>query len=115
MANSIFDTENLRCIKKCAPLAAFLLIIFLFYIYAIKEPSNNRNWEVGFQTLPTITIEGSSVTITNFRNYRYAPGKTLSYGYTNRVVDIKDIKKVWFVVEPFEGQLIKSIEGIAHT
>lgn len=95
-----------------------LLIICIFYlifVFFIKKPSNDRNWEVGFEKLPHITIHDSHVIINELRNYQYAPNKFVAARYINRHVDVRKLKRVWFLVEPFEGVPIIKFGGIAHT
>jgi hypothetical protein len=87
-----------------------LAVFFLISTIVLKKPSNDRNWEVGFEKLPIITITDSHVTIHNVRDYRHEAGKTISSGYTDRVVDAEEIERAWFIVEPFSKW-----DGVAHT
>lgn len=94
-----------------------LLIIFfglifglLFYRFAILKPSQNRNWEVGLEKLSKISIENNLIKIENLRDYKYDVGQITSFDYLNRTVNIDEIEKVWFVLEPFT-----KFDGVAHT
>lgn len=89
---------------------AILVGLFLFYTYAVLQPRNDREWEIGFEKLPEFTITNNKVTIKNFRDYRYTPGKIVSFGHIDRTIDVDKIEKVWFVVEPFS-----QYPGVAHT
>lgn len=88
----------------------FLIILtFILTIYILPKPSHTKQWETGFEKLPTFTISDTTLQIHNFRDYRYAPKKFLSFGYKDITVDVNTIQKVWLVVEPF------SHPGVAHT
>lgn len=92
-----------------------IVFLYLCYVYLILKPSNNRNWEIGLEKLPHIEINNNLVSISNLRDYKYAPGKFLSERYINRQVDISKLEQVWFIVEPFEGFPLINFGGIAHT
>ncbi len=92
-----------------------IIVAYLIYVFFVMKPNNDRDWEVGFETLPQIEINDDIVGITNLRDYRYAPGKFISAGYIDREVNISKLERVWFLVEPFEGFPIIKFGGIAHT
>lgn len=100
-------------LKKLKPLLlVFLLILAIFFIYTyiIKKPSNDRNWEVGFEILPKIKIDGKNVTVENVRDWRYKEKDITSQKYINETYDASKIKQTWFLVEPFSKW-----DGVAHT
>lgn len=100
-------------LKKLRPILLVLLAIlaiFIVYTYFIKKPSNDRNWEVGFEILPKIEIDGSKVTVENVRDWRYKDKDITSKKYINETYDASRIKQTWFLVEPFAKW-----DGIAHT
>ncbi|NTW14701.1 MAG: DUF4105 domain-containing protein [Candidatus Moranbacteria bacterium] len=73
-------------------------------------PSNNRNWKPEFTVLPEIERNGDLVTISNVRDWRYDPDGPISTERIRRTVDLNDIRRVWFVTEPFEKW-----DAVAHT
>ena len=92
-----------------------IAVLYFIYIFLFLKPSNDRNWEVGFDTLPQITTNNTIVTIHNLRDFHYSPDKAPSFGYTDRVVDASQLQKVWFVMEPFTVKPFTSFTGVAHT
>lgn len=88
----------------------FILALFVFYLFIILKPSNNRNWEFGYETLPTLTINDQSIDIHNLRDYQLRPDKSVSGNYRERSIDPDRIQKVWFMVEPFG-----KFSAVAHT
>lgn len=87
-----------------------ITVLCIFYIFIVLQPTNRANWEVGYETLPRITIDGNLVGISNFRDNQILPDKNVSFNFVDRVVDVDKIRRAWFVVEPFEGS-----KGAAHT
>lgn len=88
-------------------LAIFFSIVV---IQLVTTPSNNREWNLDQVTLPHITIGTSTVSIENIRNFTYASTTSYTPGYYTKTFNLNDLKKVWYVVEPFSG-----IPGSAHT
>lgn len=91
------------------------LTIWLLYIFAYLQPSNNRQWELGMGRLTHISIQGKLVTLRGLRDWRYDNHQTISTSYIDRTVDINKLNKTWFVVEPFIIQPYSSFKGVAHT
>ena len=89
-----------------------LAIIFIFFLILdlVTSPSNNRNWNNDQAVLPEAKIDGSQITIRNIRNFSYASTTEYTENYYDKTFDLDQIKKVWYVVEPFSG-----IPGSAHT
>ena len=87
-------------------------LLTLIYIFLIKRPANNRDWESGFSTFPSVQIneETKEITINNIRDWRFVSGKPVSFDYKNITYKIEDLEKTWFLVEPFSKW-----DGIAHT
>jgi len=88
--------------------AAGLLIGLL--VYALVEPSNDRNWTPDQQVLPRATFEGDTVFVRNIRDVVYRSPSDYSVRHYDRAFDLRALESVWFVVEPFEG-----VQGPAHT
>lgn len=83
--------------------------IILFVHFYIK-PSNNRDWNPDQEILQHAKITEEEVTIYNIRNFVYASTTSYTKNYYDKTFKLDDIKKVWYVVEPFSG-----IPGSAHT
>ncbi len=104
---SILPKFNFR---RVGFLILFLILLSLIYIFGFIRPSNNRNWETGYEKIPKITLTGDQVSIQDLRDYHTFDGQTFFLGYVNRSVDISKLNQVWFIVEPFGD-----IPGSAHT
>lgn len=107
--------EFKRNLKRLGQLLLIVLAIFLFYTYFIMKPSHDRDWIYGMETLPHIEIIGDVVKIQNLRNFHYKLGGDLSLNYLNREVNINDLERAWFVVEPFYIKPFTNFGGVAHT
>ncbi len=97
-------------IKKIV--AGITLISFCTYVFLIipKTPSNDRNWSVDQAILPNITKNGDMVTVQNVRNFSYASTTAYTPAYYTQTYDINKLKRVWYIVEPFNGEKLA-----AHT
>jgi hypothetical protein len=89
--------------------------MWLVYVFVLLKPSNDRQWDVGFEKLSNISREGDRVTIKNFRDFTFVKGKRTNTDYKEVQVNIKDIQRVWFMYEPFKVPPFTSFGGIAHT
>jgi hypothetical protein len=94
---------------------SWLYIVVGFFVVLIAwfisiQPSNSREWEKDFAVLPQVSVEGETVTINNVRDWRHTETETISNEYIQRTVNINDLERVWFLVEPF-GKWA----GVAHT
>jgi hypothetical protein len=87
----------------------------LVYVFFILKPSNDKNWEVGFEKLPKFEIQNNIVKIKDFRDYHYSKDKFVSANYVDRTVDVNKLERVWFVLEPFDANKYIKFDGIAHT
>lgn len=90
-----------------------IILIALFaltYLFVLRQPTNQNDWQTGTEILPIFHINGSIVTVNNIRDYHYATDKSVSQNYISRQFQSDQISQVWFVVEPFSKW-----NGIAHT
>ncbi len=87
--------------KKVLKIFGFLLLIFIAW-QAIKSPPLQGDWQEQL-AIPSMAIfEGDTVTVKNVRNFRYSPTESdMHPGYYDKTYDLREIKKVWFVSEPF--------------
>jgi hypothetical protein len=98
------------------PAAAFALaLVWLAYRFVVLQPSNQRNWEYGMDTLPRISIAGDVVGVQQERDFRWSAAGPLSSGYVDRTFDVNHLERVWFVEEPFTIQPVNGFSGVAHT
>jgi hypothetical protein len=89
--------------------------LWLGYTYAVKRPSNDRDWEYGMATLAGVSVDGNTVHIANVRDYAWGPDGPRSSDYVSRTYDVTHLSRVWFVKEPFP--LIPQVDFgfVAHT
>lgn len=88
-----------------------LVLIFLVWFFS-HQASLDRNWREDLAIAPEISMEGSVVNIKNIRNFSYAGQDENQWvpGYYNQSYNLDEIKKGYFIVEPFS-----SWRGPAHT
>lgn len=111
-SKSISFNYEYRPPKVVALLISFtIFVVFsVIYGYVLNTASNDRDWEVGFESLPSIKVIDNQITVKNLRDFKYQPDKVIAWDYTEQTVDINKLKQVWFIVEPFSKW-----EGVAHT
>ncbi len=88
------------------------VIIFVFGIYYIQmKPPVTGNWQDILAVSSTAEFNGDLVTVHNVRNFRYGPTERDTHpAYYDKIYDLRQIKKVWFVTEPFN-----EMKYAAHT
>jgi hypothetical protein len=99
-------------VRLVALFGAFVLSLWLIYIFFILQPNNGRDWEAGMEHLPDITMADNSVVVEKVRDFDHASG---SFSYTARTFDINTIARVWFIQEPFTIEPFGGFKGVAHT
>ncbi len=94
--------------RSVALIAVSIPVVYLLTLFI--RPSNDRDWAVDQNRLPTITIDSGEVTIDNFRNNTYRSESDFDVNYETRKIQLEEIREVWFIVQRFSAT-----EGIAHT
>jgi len=75
-----------------------------------KNPSMSLDWVPNQKVMPVAEFEtGGKVLIRNVRNVSYKTVDDYTVGYYDREYDTNKLKKVWFALSPFTGEI-----GIAH-
>lgn len=104
----------LRLLRKFVVYAVLVIIgcsVLVFVITSfVTTPSNDRDWNEDQKILPSAEVQGDKVMIRNIRNFSYASTTSYTAHYYDKTFDLNEMKKVWYVVEPFSG-----IPGSAHT
>jgi hypothetical protein len=81
-------------------------------LLALRKPSNDRPWKPDYARNPWVELEGDVALVRNVRNNRYgAPGTPYETVWEDRSYDLGKVKRLWFVVEPFNPK----VKAIAHT
>ncbi|OHA83652.1 MAG: hypothetical protein A2937_02040 [Candidatus Yonathbacteria bacterium RIFCSPLOWO2_01_FULL_47_33b] len=95
--------------KIILALIAFVAVAYTLLVLVVR-PSNDRDWTVDQAVLPYAEIDGDQVSIHNIRNFAYTSTSDYTPNYYDATFDLRKIKNVYFVVEPFSGYV-----GAAHT
>ncbi len=89
---------------------SFIIFIIVFTITMFSiQPKIDRNWSLDQRILPEVTIAGDDISIRNIRNFSYASTTEYTPAYYDRTVNLQDLERVDYIVEPF-GNI-----GAAHT
>lgn len=92
-------------------LAVVALVFFTIIIVGLAtNPSNDREWNPDQELLSYAEVNDNLVTVYNIRNFSYTSTDEYEKDYYDKTFDLEKLKKVWYVVEPFEG-----VPGSAHT
>lgn len=86
--------------------AALLALIWLLTL----RPANDREWAPGVSVLPTVTIAGDRVHLRNLRDFRWGEDGIAEARWTERHLNLADLRELELVVEPFRDS-----ELMAHT
>jgi hypothetical protein len=95
--------------------AVALASVWLGYRFLVLQPSNQRTWEYGMETLPHIAVDGNRVDVQSERDFRWSADGPLSSGYVDRSFNVERLQRVWFVQEPFTIEPFNGFTGVAHT
>jgi hypothetical protein len=106
--------------RKWFPLALFaasvaVAVAWPGYRFLVLQPSNQRTWEYGMETLPHIVVDGNTVDIHSERDFHWTTDGPLSSDYVDRSYDVDRLQRVWFVQEPFTIEPFDGFTGVAHT
>src|SRR5829696_5496030 len=95
--------------------AAVLAVLWLGYRLVALQPSNERDWEYGVDTLPHITMNGDVVNVQRVRDFDWTADRPRPSGYVDQSFDVRRLERVWFVAEPFTLAPFYGVEAVAHT
>ncbi len=99
-----------KIIKKILLALGCLLIIFIVW-QGLKKVPMDGDWQEQLKIISTAEFKGDLVTVKNVRNFRYFPTeKDMHPAYYDKTYDLTQIKKVWYVTEPFNEN-----QSAAHT
>ncbi len=87
-----------------------LFFVAISLVYISVRPTNNANWALDQQILPSAEVKGSLVTVHNVRDFTYRSETDYTTHYYDKTYDSKKIKTVDYIVEPFSN-----FGGAAHT
>ncbi len=106
-----------RILKKVLKFLVWSIAILILAIAAtytilniLTSPSNGRDWDIDQAVLPSADIQGNLIHVQNIRNFSYTSTSEYTPGYYDKTFDINRLKRVYYIVEPFNG-----FAGSAHT
>jgi hypothetical protein len=92
-------------------LALIVLFAVSYLLFmAIVRPRDDRDWTPDQAVQPQISLGSGSVHIARIRNFTYRSVSDYTPGYEEASYDLRDLRRVWYVVEPFTGK-----PGFGHT
>lgn len=88
-----------------------LILVFLVWLFSY-QPSLNKSWREDLAVLPEVQVVEKNISIKNVRNFNYSGQEEGEWqaGYYDQNYNLDEIKKGYFIVEPFS-----SWRGPAHT
>jgi len=99
-----------KIVKKILLTLGLFLIIFIVWQGSKKVPMQG-DWQEQLAIIPTAEFNGDLVTVKNVRNFRYYPTEKDMYpAYYDKTYNLTQVKKVWYVTEPFNEN-----QSAAHT
>ena len=86
------------------------LILLLILIVSLgPKARNDRDWQLGYEVLQRVDIEGDKVTVHDLRDFRYSETE-LEVAYDTRTYDLGKLESLWLVIESFSR-----IKAVGHT
>lgn len=101
--------------KKLFKIISVIIILFILVIIGIfisnrlKTPQIDRDWNDDSKILPSVSIDGPIVTISNIRDWRYKTQEVISREYYTDIFDTSKITQTYLLFNPF-GKW----EGVGH-
>jgi hypothetical protein len=101
---------------KSHPFKTFFKILGLAFVvfgvwYFAVTPPTEGDWQEHLKVQSKAEFSGDTVIVRNVRNYRYGPTEAEMHpAYYDKTYDLSQIKKVWYVTEPFNENKVA-----AHT
>lgn len=88
--------------------ACTLLLLFGF-VFILLQPGKvaptTGDWQEQLAVASTAEFHGNMVTVKNIRNFRYSSDESTNFpNYYDKTFNIHELKKVWYISEPFNDQ-----------
>lgn len=81
------------------------LCVFIF----LQHPRHDRDWEMGQEKLPFFHIDGTRITVENFRDFTWYEDGTVDAKYRTSLFDLTQLTGVDVIISHFDD-----LEGMAH-
>lgn len=92
------------------PVGSAVLVIIVSGWWALRSPSNERDWVEEASILPTLHVHGDELRIENLRNFRRSPDGAFEPRWEERTYDLDKLRAVELMIEPFA-----ITDAVAHT
>jgi hypothetical protein len=91
--------------------AAALVGVVVFSADVLRRsPGNDRDWAVGQERMPVVTLSGDSAHVRDLRDFRHHADGTVDVRWTDASYDLAGVQRVWFALSPFSSRF----KGLAH-
>lgn len=107
--------RNRRLRRRVLVAALLAAVCWALFAVALRQPRHDRDWEFGFEELPSVTIVGEQVSIAHLRDYRLAGDGQVTPHFVDRAFRLDAVERAWFLVEPFSVFPFDDAGGMAHT
>ena len=79
---------------------AGLVLLLILIVSLGPKARNDRDWQLGYEVLQRVDINGDEVTVHNLRDFRYSKTE-LEVAYDTRTYDLAKLESLWLVIESF--------------
>ena len=83
-----------------------LLIFFGVVLYlTLKAPTNSADWQTQYKVLPTVSMSGDVIQVTNLRDFRYNDNGTVAeIRYLDEEYQLSKFKQAWYGISHFSDK-----------
>jgi len=100
---------QLGLVRRVLLLLTLGLLLFVMVI-VLRQPSHDRDWRAEIAVMPQITVNDTTYTIDQVRDWTYSADEVLGQAYHAGSYNTDELVGTWLMVEPFGGS-----DAIAHT
>ena len=85
------------------------VFVVLAIIWLSQKPNNDGDWQVQYQRLPVVMLDGDTITVSNLRDFRYDTGdRVTQVRYVDREYHVSEFVAAWYGISHFGAN------GLAH-
>ncbi|HBI16603.1 MAG: hypothetical protein UR60_C0001G0002 [Candidatus Moranbacteria bacterium GW2011_GWF2_34_56] len=95
--------------KNIIMLIIVLILVLFSIVILTKNPSHNRDWELGQEKLAKLEIQDSKIKVINFRDFDWKQNNVAGINYIQKNFDLDKIMGVDVAISHFS-----EFEGMAH-
>lgn len=88
---------------KCGLVLFFFLLAWFLYL-GFKSPTNDAQWQLQAQVLPSVEMQGDIIKVSNVRDFRYeSDGSVKQINYLDKEYRLSEFKRAWYGISHFGG------------